>query len=69
MGQTATQLQHTPWAPSHTHPDRTVHQLMDPVSHVVVGQSLQTGRQLCDTQWVIRINSSPLKVVIISFPF
>lgn len=69
MGQTATQEQRTPWAPSHTRPDRTVRQLMDPVRRVVVGQSLQTERQLCDTQWVLRINSSPLKVVIISFPF
>jgi len=65
MGQTATQVQHTPWAPSHTHPDRTAHQLMDPVSCVVVGQSLQTGRQLCDTQWVLHINSSSFKGVII----
>jgi len=69
MGRTATQVQRTPWAPSHTHPDRTVRQLMDPVSHVVVGQSLQTERQLCDTQRVLHINSSPLKFVIISFPF
>ena len=69
MGQTATQVQRTPWAPSHTHPDRTVLQLMDPVSHVVVGQLLQTERQLCETQQVLRVNSSSLKLVIISFPF